>query len=160
MCKAVGPHGTSHFSDRVLEGTMTAEDRANINYQEAYELLDMMKRQEIREKPRNPTEWINESIDTLLENTRLSELDDPTNTSATPEDFSSEPMFPRNKEPSDNDSIQTFSEDERHVGLRISAETYESGFKKWPEMTTTSPSGRHLGLYKALLHNPGFTEFF
>ena len=27
-------------------------------------------------------------------------------------------------------------------------------------MTTRSPSGRHLGLYKALVHNPYFTEFF
>jgi len=25
------------------------------------------------------------------------------------------------------------------------------GFKKWPERTTTSPSGRHLGVYKSLL---------
>jgi len=25
------------------------------------------------------------------------------------------------------------------------------GFKKWPERTTTSPSGRHLGIYKSLL---------
>jgi len=26
-----------------------------------------------------------------------------------------------------------------------------AGFKKWPERTTTSPSGRHLGVYKSLL---------
>jgi len=25
------------------------------------------------------------------------------------------------------------------------------GFKKWPEKTTTSPSGRHLGIYKTLI---------
>jgi len=25
------------------------------------------------------------------------------------------------------------------------------GFRKWPERTTTSPSGRHLGVYKSLL---------
>ena len=53
--KAVGPHGTSQFSDRVPEGTMTEEDRVNINYQEAYELLEMMKRQDVREEPSDPT---------------------------------------------------------------------------------------------------------
>ena len=134
--------------------------RDNINYQEACELLEMMKRKDIREEPRDPTEWMNESIDTLLENTRLKELDEPSNTTLAPENFSSKPMFPRNKEDSDNDSIQTFSEDERHVELKVSAETYETGFRKWKEMTTRSPSGRHLGLYKALVHNPYFTEFF
>ena len=49
----------------------------------------MIKHQGIREKPRNPTEWINESIDTLLENTRVKEIDDPNNISATPEEFPS-----------------------------------------------------------------------
>jgi len=26
-----------------------------------------------------------------------------------------------------------------------------NGYRKWPERTTTSPSGRHLGIYKSLL---------
>jgi len=26
----------------------------------------------------------------------------------------------------------------------------QNGIKKWPERTTTSPSGRHLGIYKSL----------
>jgi len=30
-------------------------------------------------------------------------------------------------------------------------EALMAGFKKWPERTTTSPSGRHLGIYKSLL---------
>jgi len=29
-------------------------------------------------------------------------------------------------------------------------ETLLEGIKKWPERTTTSPSGRHLGIYKTL----------
>ncbi len=33
----------------------------------------------------------------------------------------------------------------------IEFETLMKGFKKWPERTTTSPSGRHLGVYKSLL---------
>jgi len=33
----------------------------------------------------------------------------------------------------------------------ITFEELMKGFKKWPERTTTSPSGRHLGVYKSLL---------
>ena len=29
-------------------------------------------------------------------------------------------------------------------------EELQEGIKKWPERTTTSPSGRHLGIYKSL----------
>jgi len=32
----------------------------------------------------------------------------------------------------------------------LNYETLLDGIKKWPENTTTSPSGRHLGIYKAL----------
>ena len=49
---------------------------------------------------------------------------------------------------------------EREISLDISPEDYEEGFKKWPEMTATSPSGRHLGLYKALLKNEELSGFF
>ena len=56
LCKAVGPHGTLEFSDRVLEGSLTKEDKARINYQEVYELLEITKRQDIREEPSNPTD--------------------------------------------------------------------------------------------------------
>ena len=43
------------------------------------------------------------------------------------------------------------NEEERLISLEISSEDYEEGFRKWSEMTATSPSGRHLGLYKALI---------
>ena len=49
---------------------------------------------------------------------------------------------------------------EREISLDITPEDYEEGFKKWPEMTATSPSGRHLGLYKALLNNEELSGFF
>jgi len=32
----------------------------------------------------------------------------------------------------------------------LDTEALIQGFKKWPERTTTSPSGRHLGIYKSL----------
>ena len=44
LCKAVGPYGTMKFSDRVLEGSLTKEDKASINYQEVYELLEITKK--------------------------------------------------------------------------------------------------------------------
>ena len=69
-------------------------------------------------------------------------------------------MFSKNKENIDNDSISAFSEDNRYIELRISVETYESGFKKWKEMKTTPPSWRHLKLYATLLHITEFKEIF
>ena len=48
----------------------------------------------------------------------------------------------------------------REISIGITSEAYEEGFKKWPEMTATSPSGRHLGLYKALLKNEELSGFF
>ena len=47
----------------------------------------------------------------------------------------------------------------REISIGITSEAYEEGFKKWPEMTATSPSGRHLGLYKALLKNEELSGF-
>ena len=44
QCKAVGPHCTLKFSDRVLKGSLTKEDKASINYQEVYELVEITKK--------------------------------------------------------------------------------------------------------------------
>ena len=52
------------------------------------------------------------------------------------------------------------NEEERLISLEISSKDYEEGFRKWSEMTATSPSGRHLGLYKALMGVEETTKFF
>ena len=36
----------------------------------------------------------------------------------------------------------------------ITEDDIKKGFKSWKESTTTSPSGRHLGHYKALIQDP------
>ncbi|KAI2497437.1 hypothetical protein MHU86_17041 [Fragilaria crotonensis] len=38
--------------------------------------------------------------------------------------------------------------------MTITADDIVKGFKSWKETTTTSPSGRHLGHYKALIQDP------
>lgn len=38
------------------------------------------------------------------------------------------------------------------IPLQYSLEDMIQRFSKWPEQTTTSPSGRHLGIYKALVN--------
>ncbi|KAI2492798.1 hypothetical protein MHU86_21758 [Fragilaria crotonensis] len=49
------------------------------------------------------------------------------------------------------------------ISSEISSSDIEWGMKKWRESTATSPSGRHLGHYKALITNPvlldGLTKF-
>ena len=42
--KAIGPHGTSEFYDRVLDGDLGQADKEDITYVEAYELLQHIQR--------------------------------------------------------------------------------------------------------------------
>jgi hypothetical protein len=42
-------------------------------------------------------------------------------------------------------------EDTEEIKTEIAVEDVRKGFKKWAEKTSTSPSGRHLGLYKAII---------
>ena len=42
-------------------------------------------------------------------------------------------------------------ETSKTISINISFEEFNTGFRKWREATSTSPSGRHLGHYKALL---------
>jgi hypothetical protein len=39
------------------------------------------------------------------------------------------------------------------ISKAISVSEFKEGFKKWKERTSTSPSGRHLGLYKAIIND-------
>ena len=41
------------------------------------------------------------------------------------------------------------------ISTDVSEEDVKFGFKKWKETTSTSPSGRHLGHYKAIIQDPG-----
>jgi len=43
---------------------------------------------------------------------------------------------------------------EEEISSEITEGDYIDGFKKWTESTSTSPSGRHLGHYKAIVSNP------
>jgi hypothetical protein len=42
----------------------------------------------------------------------------------------------------------------KKIDTEISEEDFISGFKGWKESTSTSPSGRHLGHYKAIVNDP------
>ena len=44
------------------------------------------------------------------------------------------------------------------IKTEISLDEYKKGFRSWKECTSTSPSGRHLGIYKALLHSDIITS--
>jgi hypothetical protein len=45
------------------------------------------------------------------------------------------------------------------IAMETSAEELCHGFKSWRESTSTSPSGRHLGHYKALIQEPTLLSF-
>jgi len=44
------------------------------------------------------------------------------------------------------------------IKTEITLDEYRKGFRSWKERTATSPSGRHLGIYKALLSLDSVTE--
>jgi hypothetical protein len=44
------------------------------------------------------------------------------------------------------------------ISHEITIEEWNKGFRQWRETTSTSPSGRHLGIYKALLSNKAISE--
>ena len=46
----------------------------------------------------------------------------------------------------------------KKAGHEIAVEDFISGFKKWKESTSTSPSGRHLGRCKATAADPGLKK--
>ena len=134
---------------------MTETDKQDIKFEEAYDLLEHMRRPSLKEKTRSESDWIIDSIDEVLAQTsRDEELENPET-----KDIGHE-LEENQREISDEDSMATLSGDNRHISLRISAEDYESGMKQWSEKTSTSPSGRNLSLYKSLLGDKDFTDFF
>eukprot|EP00957_Ditylum_brightwellii_P104472 7958715-Ditylum_brightwellii.AAC.1 len=40
------------------------------------------------------------------------------------------------------------------IDIRITPDNLQQGFKIWKELTTASPMGQHLGLYKAWINTP------
>ena len=63
--KEIGPHGTSDFCDRVLEGSLGQADKEDIAMTETYELLQHMQRKK-ETGTRTPYQWIKETITDLL----------------------------------------------------------------------------------------------
>jgi hypothetical protein len=55
------------------------------------------------------------------------------------------------------DALQPFTPPATPVSIKVSALDYKTFFKKWDESTSTSPSGKHLGHYKALI-SPGLIQ--
>ena len=51
-------------------------------------------------------------------------------------------------------------QDAPEIPTSISPEDVLCGFKAWKETTSTSPSGRHMGHYKALIQNPVLLQCF
>ena len=45
------------------------------------------------------------------------------------------------------------------ISIKIDHTNFVQIFSKWKESTTTSPSGRHLGHYKAILESPELIEY-
>ena len=123
---ALGPYGISNFSDRVLKGEMTEEEKASFDMAEAAELF------EATSKPEHdlaPEEWALHTLERLKRKV----------TGA-----------------SDNasNSIEGTRGKEKEISLKITPQDFIHIFSKWKEKTSSSPSGRHIGHYRAILTDP------
>ena len=85
----IGQHGTSDFCDRVLDGGLGPTDKGEINFTEAYKLLQHMERKKLSPKKQTPYQWIKDSISNLL---RPSEDDDLDSDSDDKEPLPSDPL--------------------------------------------------------------------
>ena len=64
--KVIGPHGTSEFCDQVLDDGLGETDKEEINYVEAYELLQHMQRKKQHTTPRSPCQWVTDTIENMF----------------------------------------------------------------------------------------------
>ena len=149
LYEAIGPHGTSEFCDRVLEGGLGEADRDSVNFAEAYELLQHMQ---LRKSPpirRIPYQWITDAINEILAPNTPKEEED------IDSDTEDEPMVVDPKTPWDDPPDR-----QPEISLNLDREELRRGFKLWDESIATSPSGRHLGYYKVLLQDDSLADFF
>ena len=102
LYKKIGPHGTSPFCDRVLQGQLNFQDMQDIPMQETLELLQAT-------------------------------------------------LYPPSTSPSSSSGTT--------ISIDLNHDDYTKIFSKWAEKTTTSPSGRHLGHYKAILQSPELIQY-
>ena len=57
-------------------------------------------------------------------------------------------------------TISPFSQlDQEKINIHLDPSDYIKIFSKWNEKTSTSPSGRHLGHYKAILQQPTLIDY-
>ena len=90
LYNAIGPHVTSKFCDRVLNWGRGEAYREDINYVEAYELLQHMQRKKQVEK-RTPGEWITDTLKDLLTLTQApNDTDSDSDTNEEPEELDPE----------------------------------------------------------------------
>ena len=144
---AIGPHGTSGFCNRVLDGGLGKADKEDINSVEAYKLLQHMQRKK-QIRRRFPVEWIKDTSHDLLTST------------TTPENIDSESESDEEPEASDPEAPwQEHPYQQPEIGLNITREELRKGFKLWTKPTAISPSGRHLGHYKVLVQDDGMEDF-
>ena len=66
LYKVIGPHGTSKICDAVLNAQLTEEDKENIEFVEAFELLRMTARPKENYTQNKSENWVKETVDRLL----------------------------------------------------------------------------------------------
>lgn len=142
---AIGPHGTSAFCDAVLKAKLTEADKENIDFIEAYELLQMTARPALRKRrEEDPALWLKNNIETILNTQEENE----------------NPQTTKQTQPHTTSPLSCPSLTRTEISTELTVQQFISGIKIWKETTSTSPSGRHLGHYKAIIRDAELAQLF
>ena len=147
LFEAIGPHGTSAFCDSVLKAKLTDKDKENIDFIEAYELLQMTARPNLKKmRDEEPEKWLKNNMTNILDTSNTSEQED---------NCQDQKKQEPNSEPRSCPSLTN-----HEISTIITVQQFISGIKIWKETTSTSPSGRHLGHYKAIIRDENLAQIF
>ena len=136
--------GRLNFCNHVLQGKLHKKYLSNIKLQETRELLQRMKVPD--QEQAHPDQWVSEAIDYLLE----PDMDHPKTRK-----YFKPPSHPIKRLTKPPTKFPT-----THISTNIQPEDYIKFFKHWKETTVSSPSGQHIGYYKALFGEPDIIAYF
>ena len=123
------------------------KDKENIDFVEAYELLQIMARPNLKKmRDEDPEKWLNNNITNILDTSDTSEKGDICKEQKTQENTSDTQPCP--------------SLTKQEISTILTVQQFISGIKIWKETTSTSPSGRHLGHYKAIIRDEILAQIF
>ena len=131
----------------MLNTKLTNKDKENIDFIEAFELLQMTARPNLKKiRDVEPKKWLQTNIANILDTTEGGEQTE--NEADTSQDVNN------------NEPIPCSSLTDMEISTELTVQQFISGIKIWKETASTSPSGRYLGHYNAIMRDENLAQLF